>query len=74
MTLSMMEKIKEAIVALTKSQQQISGDLCGEVREFHVPRINAAWVLLCQVFPSEAVEAMQLAKDPYGNLLIGDDE
>ena len=74
MTLSMMDKVKEALVALTEVQQQISDDLSGEVREFHVPRINKAWALLLQAFPSEAVEAMQLAKDPYGNLLIGDDE
>jgi hypothetical protein len=73
MTLFSMDKVKEALVALTESQQQIADDLCGEVRKFHVPRINAAWILLCQAFPSEAVEAMQLAKDQYGKLLIGDE-
>jgi hypothetical protein len=74
MTLFSVDKVREALVALTEVQQQIGDDLCGEVREFHVPRVNAAWVLLCQAFPNEAVEAMQLAKDPYGNLLMGDDE
>ncbi len=63
------EKLDDALTALFESQQQASADFCGEQREWHLPRLNKAVLLLMEVFPQAALRAMERAKTPYGDLL-----
>ena len=68
-----MKRRRDTIKMLTlliESGMQISDDLCGEQRDFHVPRITKAMTIAMGLFPTECVEAMQVAKDPYGKPLV----
>jgi hypothetical protein len=63
-------KMVEALVMLFESVHQAPSDFCGEQREFYLPRITKAFFNLGEMFPSDMVEAMQQAKDPYGDLVV----
>jgi hypothetical protein len=65
------EKLVEMLRHLIESKVQASHDFCGEQRDWHLPRLNAAFALACGLFPNEIAEAMGEAKDPYGELLAG---
>lgn len=51
---------------------QADADLCGDQREFLLPRLNRIRAGLMMWFAQDAVEAMQQAKDAWGNKLVGD--
>ena len=56
---------------LIEVRHQAEYDLCGEQREFHLPRLNESFVLACQLFPVETCEAMTQAEDAYGQKIAG---
>ena len=58
------KRLLQALVHLVESQQQAEYDFCGEQREWHLPRLNNAVILLAQVFPDEMAKAMDEAKNP----------
>lgn len=64
-------KLVEMIRNLLESQAQAGSDFCGEQREWHLPRLNAAALLAMELFPLQAVEAMESARTPYGDKLGG---
>ncbi len=65
-------EVTEALRLLTEVKYQAEYDLCGEQRDFHLPRINTAWLLISKAFPAAFITAMETAKRPDGTLIYGD--
>jgi len=61
----MHEKLVQALTALWESLDAADGDFCGEQREWHLPRLQKAALLLLEVHPLESAEATSQAKSPY---------
>lgn len=59
------KKLTTALQSLWESVEAADGDLCGEVREWHLPRLRSAALTLTELFPNEAVAAIEKAKSPY---------
>lgn len=59
------DNLVDALKALWESLQAADGDFCGEQREWHLPRLRKAAVILAQLHPHESLEALQLARSPY---------
>lgn len=58
-------EITKALQGLWESLQAGDGDFCGEVREWHLPRLRHACMVFLKVFPHQSVAAMEHAKTPY---------
>lgn len=59
------KKLVEALTNLLESQGQADGDFCGEQRAWHLPRLNRAVLLMLELFPLQAAEALDRMKTPY---------
>jgi len=58
---------------LIESKVQADHDFGGEQREWHLPRLNAAFALAAQLFPRELIDAMGEAMTPYGNKIVSEE-
>jgi len=58
-------KLVQALTALWESLDAADRDFCGEQRKWHLPRLQKAALLLTEVHPLEATEAISQAKSPY---------
>jgi hypothetical protein len=65
LTATQEKKLVEALTNLLESQEQADGDFSGEQREWHLPRLNRAVILLLELFPRQAGEALDRVKTPY---------
>lgn len=65
LTQSHSKKLTVALQALWESAEAADGDFCGEVREWHLPRLRQAALILTELFPHEAIAAIEKAKSPY---------
>lgn len=63
------EEITEALTALWESVSAAKDDFCGEQREWHLPRLNRALIIISSIFPKQCIRAMSKAKTPYGDLV-----
>jgi hypothetical protein len=59
------KKLVEALTNLLESQEQADGDFTGEQREWHLPRLNRAVILLLELFPLQSAQALDQVKKPY---------
>lgn len=69
-TNAVLEHLEEFLQALIEVKFQAEYDLCGEQREWHVPRLQRMFVLACQMFPRQIVDAMEKAMTPYGDKVV----
>jgi hypothetical protein len=60
-------RLVELLRNLIESKAQAEHDFCGAQRDWHLPRLNAAFALAAGLFPAEMVEAMGEAMTPYGD-------
>jgi hypothetical protein len=63
-----------AMQALIECQHQAPHDLCGEQREWYLPRLRQMLMFMIKAFPQDFVEALQVAKTPYGDLVCPPDK
>ena len=63
-------ELEEFLRNLIECKAQAPHDFGGEQREWYVPRLNTCFAMACKLFPDAVVNAMQEAKDPYGDLLV----
>ena len=59
----------ELLRNLIECKMQAEHDLCGEQREWHLPRLNNVFTLAAQLFPLQLAEAMGQAHNPWGEPL-----
>lgn len=57
----------EMLRHLIESKVQAGHDFGGEQREWHLPRLSAAFAIAAQLFPRELCDAMGEAMTPYGD-------
>ena len=67
---AVIENLPEFLQAFAEVFCQAGHDLCGEQREFHMPRLQRMFVLACTMFPRELVAAMEKAMTPYGEKVV----
>lgn len=65
------DRLVELLRNLIESKVQAEYDFCGEQRDWHLPRLDAAFLLAAQLFPLQMGEAMEQAKTPYGDSIAG---
>lgn len=59
---------------LVEVKHQAERDLCGEQREFHLPRLRRVVHKLMMSFPVSTLQAMKQAKDAYGDLIFPEEK
>jgi hypothetical protein len=69
----LIDEWRDVLIAIIESGHQAGYDFCGEQREWHLPRIQKVMVFLMKQFPALTLEAFEVAKDPYGELLMKED-
>jgi hypothetical protein len=65
---------RDVLIAIIESGHQAGYDFCGEQREWHLPRIQKVMLFLMKQFPTLTLEAFEVARDPYGELLMKEDD
>lgn len=64
-------ELREALTCLFESVDAADGDFCGEQREWHLPRLQRASLLMIKLFPLHSARAIEVAKSPYGTGIGG---
>lgn len=63
-------ELVKALTALWESSAAADGDLSGDQREWHVPRLTKATAIMTKLFPNHSGKALLKAKSPYGDQLV----
>jgi hypothetical protein len=69
-----MTDAEELCLAIIEATNQADYDLCGEQREFLLPRLRKALACVLKLFPMQGVHAMTKAKDAWGEPIVSDED